>query len=435
MSAHPAPAAAALCLTLILLAPPPSRADDALLTQREAARAANDSATERELTLRLLEQNPADPTLLGDLARLWLEAGELDRCADTLVQRRAALGGEADAALLEAEGDLAARRGEPGVAKARWRAALALEPDRVTALAKLAARLGRERDRAAETPLRERLLDLRDEPADHIALAKVAAERRDFAAVVERGQHLRDHHANHRDAKAWAAAQDRLMAEVDQLHKLDALVAAKPDQTGPALERAWLLSEVGLPEQALDDGRRALALRPGSKAIRYQLAGLLNAAGQGDEAARLGFEPRYFLDRKRIGALAACEEAAEAGSAEALAKRSGIWRGLGQRALALVDARAAVAADPELPMAQVALARLEADLGHLTAAKAAYAAALESDPDHATALSGAHLLHAQTGDYAEATALAERLLAIHPTDSLRQTLARYRGAVLDGDPN
>ena len=67
-----------------------------------------------------------------------------------------------------------------------------------------------------------RLAELRDHPEDHAALARTAAARRDWDAVIKHSAHLREHHANLDVAKNWAATYDRLMKHAAPLATLDA---------------------------------------------------------------------------------------------------------------------------------------------------------------------------------------------------------------------
>ena len=391
---------------------------DPLPDQLAAAREKRDTNAERELLLRLLEKSPRDAELLRALAKVQLSSSENERCSMTLGRLEAVLG-KADADLLEMRGDVArataANDAERTSAAGHWQAALVLEPERVSALAKLARHNRGTQQPAAEALYRERLIKLRNDPEDHTSLARVAAGRREWDALIRHSTHLRTHHANRDVAKKWAAVYDRLMKLAASLAALDARLEAQPNSAETLLERAWLFDGVGIKELSLKDARRARKHRPASFVVKFQLAVIMARAGEMYAAHQLlGVNDLYRYTRKKrvltklIAELTALEAAAADGDASALAQRSELLRAELLIPLAYADAKAAVAADPRLLDAQLALARCENELYHTAAAKVAYEAALRIDAVHFNALKELGHLHETLGDYDKAETIFAR---------------------------
>jgi lipoprotein NlpI len=426
-------AAALLSLTIAPLSADPVR------DQLASARAAKDSDAERELTLRLLEQNPTNPALLRSLAKLQLAERDHARCAESLARLGAALG-KPDADLFEMRGDLAHATAETGDDRERaadaWQTALVLDPQRQSSLLRLASHHRRAGNRPAEALYRERLSKLRDHPDDHAALARAAVATRDWDAAIRHSTLLRERHANIETAKTWAATFDRLMQDMVALSALDARVDAAPADPTILLERAWLFDTIRIDELALADARHALKLRPASFAVQYQLAVLMAHSGQ----ARLATEQfniearRYAYKHRRpddsfFARLIDLEPRIADNDPAALAERSGLLRSEGQAALAMADAQRAVAGAPQLVAAQLALARCESDADHTAAAKSAYSAVLQLDGNNIATLRELGLLHMKLGDYAAAAPLLARHLELDPDKDLADEHARCFAAL------
>lgn len=421
-----------LTLTTVASAAPE---DGPLQAQLAKAEAAGDRDARREIMLQLLQGRPADPELLRPLADLQLASRELDRCTETLARLAAALG-KPDAWLLERRGDLTRARATDAAGRAaaaeHWRAALALEQDRVPALEKLANHHRARGEHAEEKIYLERLASLRDDPSDRAALAQHAVRDRDWKTLISHTAHLRERFADRDEAKYWNPMYDRLMARAAELAALDARLEASPGSAETLLERAWLFDAIRLDRLAAEDAAQALKLQPGSLAFRYQRAVILAHGGEADRARReYGIDADGYRSDRRMPREGFFEELlalegriASGGGATAYAARAALLLEDGQQDLARADAEAALDMDPGLAAAHLVLAQIHLRADHTRAAKDALHQVLEAEPDNLTALAELGHLQMTLGDFADAAATFGRHLDIRSSDDIADARRR-----------
>jgi tetratricopeptide (TPR) repeat protein len=408
-------------LSLILVIPPASSGvlDDAD-TRLAGAQAAGDHDAVREICLRMLHQRPSNTRLLRILAKVQLLSSENGPCKVTLTRLGAALG-EPDADLLEMRGDLASI-GTGKLLKAdaarHWKAALSLQPGRISVVNKLADYYRSASSPAEEAIYLEQLASLRGHPDELARLARHAVRLRDWETIISCTARLHEQFANREAAKLWNPIYDRLMRHSVALKIIDNRLETEGQAVEALLERAWLFDKTGLNDLAVSDAEEAFELRPGSFTVKYQLAVILAHAGRAsDAAARLNIEvsgyaqkhlhppTRFFSRLTEIeGSLASKPDA------PAHAERAKMLLEIRQVELALDDAGAAVAIDPGCVDAHLILARVFASRNKTLAAKSAYSRILELDETHLAALEELGKLHMKLGDYATAAGLLKRRL-------------------------
>ena len=349
-----------------------------------------------------------------------LSAAENEPCKATLTRLGAALG-EPDADLLEMRGDLASLgKGKESKADAarHWKAALILQPGRISVVNKLADYYRSVSRPAEEAIYLEQLASLRGHPDELARLARHAVRLRDWDTIISCTAQLQEKFANREAAKLWNPIYDRLMRHSVALKIIDNRLETGGQSAEMLLERAWLFDKTGLNNLALNDAEKAFELRPGSFTVKYQLAVILAHAGRASDAtARFNIEvsgyaqkhlhpPTHFFAR-----LTEIESRlANKPDASAHVERAKMLLEIRQEELALDDAGAAVAIDPGFAAAHLILARVFASRNKTLAAKSAYRRILELDETHLAALGELGKLHMRLGDYATAAGLLKRHL-------------------------
>ena len=408
-----------LSLTLVLL-PPPSGAIDDTDTRLARAQAAGDQDAVREICLRMLQQKPSSTRLLRILAKVQLRSAENGPCKATLMRLAAALG-KPDADLLEMRGDLASLgKDEPAKTDAarHWKAALGLQPGRVSVINKLANYYRSTSSPAEEAIYLEQLVSLRGYPDELARLARHAVRLRDWDTIMSCTARLQEKFANREAAKLWNPIYDRLMRHSVSLKIIDNRLETEGQSVATLLERAWLFDRTGLNNLALSDAEEAFGLHPGSFAVKYQLAVILAHAGRASDAAtRLHIEVSEYAQKRLhppthfFARLTEIESRlASKPDAPAHVERARMLLEIRQEELALDDASAAVAIDPGFADAHLILARVFVSRDKTIAAKSAYNRILELDKDHLEALGELGKLHMKLGDYATATGFLKRRL-------------------------
>ncbi len=391
------------------------------------AQDAGDHDAVREICLRMLKKNPSDTGLLRILAKIQLRSAESEACRNTLALLESALGNP-DADLLEMRGDLADLRQDPASreqAALHWKTSLNLQPDRISAVSKLANYYRSLPSPAEEAVYIEQLASLRGHPAELIRLARHAVRLRDWDTIISCTARLQQKFANLKPAKLWQPVYDRLMRHSVALKRLDNLLEEMGESAEILLDRAWLFDRIGLAELAVDDAEQAYRITPESFAVKYQLAVILAHAGMTAEAAnRLKIEVSKYARRPLHPSLNFFSVLTEiedriAGNPDAKAhcERAKMLLEIRQEELALDDAAAAVAIDPELTGAHLILARVFASRNKMVAAKAAYNRILHLEENHPAALEELGMLHMKLGDYTNAIPLLRRRLDLgHDTN-------------------
>ena len=268
------------------------------------AQDAGDHDAVREICLRMLQKKQSDTKLLRILAKIQLQSAEAAACDDTLALLEAALG-KPDAGLLEMRGDLASLgkgkgKGKESKADAarHWKAALILQPGRISVVNKLADYYRSVSRPAEEAIYLEQLASLRGHPDELARLARHAVRLRDWDTIISCTAQLQEKFANQEAAKLWNPIYDRLMRHSVALKIIDNRLETGGQSAEMLLERAWLFDKTGLNNLALNDAEKAFELRPGSFTVKYQLAVILAHAGKTLEAAtRLKIEVSAYARR------------------------------------------------------------------------------------------------------------------------------------------
>jgi tetratricopeptide (TPR) repeat protein len=394
------------------------------------AQDAGDHDAVREICLRMLQKKQSDTRLLRILAKIQLQSAETEACDDTLALLEAALG-KPDAGLLEMRGDLASLgKGKESKADAarHWKAALILQPGRISVVNKLADYYRSVSRPAEEAIYLEQLASLRGQPDELVRLARHAVRLRDWDTIISCTAQLQEKFANREAAKLWNPIYDRLMRHSVALKIIDNRLETGGQSAEILLERAWLFDKTGLNGLALNDAEKAFELRPGSFTVKYQLAVILAHAGKTLEAAtRLKIEVSAYARRPLhppasfFSGLTEIESRlANKPDAGTHVERANMLLEVRQEELALDDAAAAVAMDPGFAGAHLILARVFESRGKTLAAKSAYKRILQLDGNHLVALEEFGRLHIKLGDYETAIVLLKRRLDLLPDKYLQR---------------
>ena len=166
-------------------------------------------------------------------------------------------------------------------------------------------------------------------------------------------------------------------------------------------------------EEAIPELEQAVALDPGLREARLQLADALARRGRFAEAVAR-YDELLALDPGRADALVR----RAAARANLAADRGGVPASL----RADFERAVAVARDPAARAeAHAALGRWELAAGRPDAALAEYRRALAADPEHPAALAGAAALLGASARYAEAASVYRRLADVEPRDREART--------------
>jgi len=419
-----------------------------------------------EDALRIAEAlRAADPEAAAPYAVLggvYLRRGEVEQAV--AAYEKLALRAPRDASAHERLGDALHPR-DPKAALQRYERALALEPKRVSALARSAvvlAELGRAREAAQRA---QHALALRED--DSLALLALGNARRAQGQLDAAEQVYRRALSSAPDYSPFTLRLAELLRERGRtgpaIEILEALLERAPDAR-PAHELlAQLYGESGdAARRELSLGRLALASRERGEAVRHFEAAL--AANPELDDAALELAALELAEGKIDGAAARLAVLLEAGRAsvraELLQGHVAVSRGDLKGAEAAY--RRALESEPADPAAHLALARLlartrrcgdalksyaEATLrgaasasvhseraachvehGELALAETAFRSALASDPEHVDALSGLAWVYLRSGRSPDlAGFLSERALALRPDDAhLHYALGRAR---------
>lgn len=416
-------------LSFILLSSVSSAGQDAY-SRLAKAQAAGDQDAAREICLQMLKVNQKDTKLLRILAKIQLQSTEVKPCRKTLELLEAAID-HPDAELLEMQGDLEGLGDNPTAkmgAVQYWKKALKLQPGRISAIDKLAHYYQLLPDPAEEAVYLEQLVALRGHPDELLRLARHAVRLRDWNTVISCTARMQEKFANLKKVKSWQPVYDRLMRHSLALNRIDNRIKTAGKSAELLLQRAWLFDKTGLHDLAVNDAEQAYRLNSSSFAVKYQLAVLLAHAGLAAEASqRLAIKVSAYARRHLhppadfFAKLMEIESRLQGkANAVAHAERAQLLLTVQQTELALDDAAAAVAIDPELIQAHLILARVFASRSITKAAKSAYRRILQLDANHLSALEELAKLHMQLGDYKDAIALFRRRLDLSPNKYLQQ---------------
>jgi len=245
--------------------------------------------------------------------------------------------------------------------------------------------------------------------------------------------------------KEWLPQFERLESFLPGIKALDARIAKSPNDAGLLLERARLFTLAERPLLALDDCEHAMKLESASMRARIQTGEALLDVKRGDDAAKLQVSPALT---RTVGTRHVSEEALRElgeedasirqspGKSEPLAARAKTLRELRQFALALADARAALAIDDKSAAAHFETAQ---DLDELDNSKEALVHAVkatELNPNDGAAWYFRGVLEAKRADFPAAIESQTRSLKLGETlDALvvRENCERRIGQIDKAD--
>jgi tetratricopeptide (TPR) repeat protein len=244
--------------------------------------------------------------------------------------------------------------------------------------------------------------------------------------------------------KEWLPQFERLEKFLPEIKALGARIATSPNDARLLLERARLFTLAERPLLALDDCEKAMKLEPGSMRARIQTGEALLDLRRNEDAAKLQISSQLVRARDGHVSDKALQELAEedtsisqnAGNAEPLAARAKTLRELRQFALALADARAALAIDDKTAAAHFEAAQ---DLNALDNPKDALVHAVkatELNPNDGAAWHYRGVLEAQRADFPAAIESQTRSLNLGETlDALvvRENCERRTGQTEKAD--
>jgi tetratricopeptide (TPR) repeat protein len=245
--------------------------------------------------------------------------------------------------------------------------------------------------------------------------------------------------------KEWLPQFERLERFLPGIKALDARIATSPNDAALLLERARLFTMGERPLLALDDCEHAMKLEPASMRARVQTGEALLDVRRVEDAAKLQVGPALA---RTAGTRHVSEEALQElgnedasirqspGKSEPLAARAKTLRELRQFALALADARAALAIDDKSAAAHFEAAR---DLDVLDNSKEALIHAVkatELNPNDGAAWYFRGVLEAKRADFPAAIESQTRSLKLGETlDALvaRENCERRIGQIDKAD--
>ncbi|MBV9490249.1 MAG: hypothetical protein JO069_11070 [Verrucomicrobia bacterium] len=415
-----------------------------LRRQLTAAEEAKDKPAIIELSRRIVEMAPQDAQTWETLARTQIALKDYDRCALVLDAWEQAMRPR-PAVLDDLRGDLAKGRGDDDESAERfWRAYVMARPNAVETLEKLAdlcAAQGRYRE---GVEFCTRALAVRGGVADRLRRAQLFVSLRDWDnafADIDRANTLDPTDAALKEALPQFEALRTLLPRI---RKLDLQVVLTPAMAVLWLDRARLFTLANRPALALRDCRRAMRLAPGMMRARVQTGEALLDLGQGDDAAKL--DVSYNLKRdadkhvneKALRSLGDADAQVSQNPAKAapLAARAKALRFLNQYVLALADAQAALALDPDSAEAHFQAAHVLGALDRTQEAMPHIVKATELNPDDAVMWYYRGLLEAQRANFDAAIQCQTRSLSIresYPALQQRELCERRTGRMSEAD--
>jgi tetratricopeptide (TPR) repeat protein len=427
--------ALAIGLALAVAVPLSAAPATDLKAQLAAATRAGDLQSVAEIYRRLFAAQPKDVDVLRGLIRAELTLGNSD-AARVLVGKLEQTVAADDAGLLEYRGDLLLLEGKSVDASRAWQSALKSDPENADLLAKLAMHfLYRDRNPATAAVYFQRLLPLRDTAMDHIQVGTVAIAMRDWTVLIERTTALKTRFATDSSAKKQIPAFERIIDATMQIAELDAREKNQADPVPVILRRGRLFLDLGFPELALNDARRALKLKPNAVHVRLHFAAA---------AARLGVDFHKISNwginanryRKTAPRMEDLDRLAELDTAifdnpdemEALSSRAQLLHRIGEFTIAGVDAEHLHHLDPDHVQALRILALVALGDGYFGKATQLVDKALVLAPNDLLVLDAATDIHSRQGNFERTIELCDHWLA-QSGDKPKTALERRQSAM------
>jgi tetratricopeptide (TPR) repeat protein len=411
--------------------------------QLAAAQEQTDKPAIIELSRRIVEADPQDSTTWETLARTQFEVAEYDRCAATLNAWEKAVK-PPPAVLADLRGDVAEARKDHQAAERYWRLYIMARSDAVDGLEKLADLYASEKRWRDAAEFRTRALALDDTAAGRIRRANVYLELHEWDKAVDDSDKANALDPSDAAVKEWLPKFELLRKFVRRIKALDAQIGKSPGAVVPWLDRARLFTLADQYDLALTDSRQAMKLGPGMMRARIQTAEALLDLGMGEEAARLNVSHDLARDENKhvsegaLRALGVCDAQVlqNPGRADPLIVRAKALRRLNQYVLALGDARAALALDPNSAGAHFEAAHALDALDRTKEAMSHIIIATELDPNDPVMWYYRGLVEAKRADFAAAIQSQSRSLAIRESYVAlleRENCERRTGQIAEAD--
>jgi tetratricopeptide (TPR) repeat protein len=417
------------CSSLVLIAiclgsSVAAKADSNLKPQLAAATEAQDFSSVAEILRRQHADEPENIDHLKALAAAELNLGYAD-AAQSLLSKLALLVPAEDTNLLEMQGDLARQKKDYPAAVNAWQAALKSSPESVSLLSKLAQHfLYQDKNPTAAAAYFERLLPLRSSADDHIQVAYVAAMMRNWTVLVERTAALKMEFATDNNAKNKVPAFERLIQSITKVAELDAQEKTSDNPLPVILERCRLFIDVGVPNLALTEARRALKLAPEALHVRFHFVNSADKYAEWETINSWNINRsssiRRVADLKKLAEL---DQALFANVSDPVARyeRADLLYKAKQYRLAQADANLIA----ENPQALRIVALVQANDGYFAQAVANIDKATSAAPDDPLILAAASFIHERQGNYEHVIQLCDRWLKVDSNEkaSKRRTTA------------
>jgi tetratricopeptide (TPR) repeat protein len=403
-----------------------------LHAQLSKAEEADDKAAIIELSRRIVAIAPNNSGAWEMLLRTQFEAEDFEGAAKSLDAWQKAVK-RPPAAIEDFRGDIFAQRKDYQNAERHWLAFLARKPSAEDAasiydkLADLCVDQARWTDNVA---YRSKAIAAKDSAARRVFRACALLRLHQWDAAYADMAKANKMDSSDGQVKEWLPQFERLEKFLPQIKALDQRIAKSPNDAGLLLERARLFTLAERPLLALDDCEHAMKLEPASMLARIQTGEALLDVKRNEDAAKL--QVSRGLARAVDGHVSerALRELGDEdasirqspGKAEPLATRAKTLRELRQFALALADARSALAIDDKSAAAHFEAAH---DLDELDQSKEALLHAVkatELSPNDAASWYCRGVLEAKRADFPAAIESLTRSLKI--SESLEALRAR-----------
>ena len=414
-----------------------------LRKQLAAAQEKTDKPAIIELSRRIVEVNPQDSATWETLARTQFEAAEYDRCTATLVAWENAVRPH-PAAIADLRGDVAEARKDHKAAERYWRLYIGADSETVDGLEKLADLCAAQKRWQDAVEFRSRALAVDETAAGRIRRANLYLELHEWDKALVDSDKANALDPSDAAVKEWLPQFELLGKFVPRIKALDVQIGKSPSEAVLWLDRARLFTLANRPSLALTDSRQAMKLAPKMIRARIQTGEALLDLGRGEEAASLDVSYSLARDENKhvnegaLRALGACDAQVlqNSGKTGPLIARAKALRRLNQYVLALADARAALALDPNSAGAHFEAAHALDGLGRTKEAMTHISLATQLDPNDPVMWYYRGLLEAQRADYTAAIQSQSRSLAIRESSVAlleREKCERRTGRIAEAD--
>jgi tetratricopeptide (TPR) repeat protein len=418
-----------------------------LHTELSKAEEAGDKAATIELSRRIVAIAPNEAGTWETLLQTQFEAQDFDGAVKSLDAWQKALK-RPPAAIEDFRGDVFAQRKDYPNAERHWLAFLAKKPsaaDAASTYDKLADSCADQARWTDNVAYRSKAIAAGDTAARRVFRACALLRLHEWDAAYADMAKANKMDSTDAQVKEWLPQFERLEKFLPEIKALDARVATSPNDAGLLLERARLFTLAERPLLALDDCEHAMKLEPASMRARIQTGEALLDVKRDEDAAKLQVSPALA---RTVGTRHVSEEALQElgdedasirqspGKSEPLAARAKTLRELRQFALALADARAALAIDDKSAAAHFEAAQ---DLDALDQSKEALIHAVkatELNPNEVAAWYFRGVLEAKRADFPAAIESQTRSLKLGETlDALvaRENCERRIGQIDKAD--